>query len=222
MNKDKIIDHIKNCFENAENNMSKISDDIKNLDGMSGLYTRHFYNNLLNIEDARYLEIGSWKGSSVCSAMYQNNATVVCIDDYSEAHGGDIGDTFPVKTFTQNFQKFKGNNNALFINKNCYEVDLNSLPKFNIYMYDGNHSYENHYKALEYFYDVLDDIFIFIVDDWNNNTIRDATYKSIQDLKLNVLYEKEVRNTWDGSHAPQPLAKNTWWNGIYIVLLEKK
>lgn len=32
------------------------------MDGMSGIKTRHFYNNLLNYYDARYLEIGTWKG----------------------------------------------------------------------------------------------------------------------------------------------------------------
>ena len=29
------------------------------MDGMTGKKTRHFYNNLLNTEDARYLEIGT-------------------------------------------------------------------------------------------------------------------------------------------------------------------
>ena len=37
---------------------------------MTGIKTRHFYNNILNTDDARYLEIGAWKGSSICSAMY--------------------------------------------------------------------------------------------------------------------------------------------------------
>lgn len=52
---------IENAFENAEKNISKINDEILHIDGMSGKKTRHFYNNLLNIEDARYLEIGTWK-----------------------------------------------------------------------------------------------------------------------------------------------------------------
>ena len=43
------------AFQNAENNISKITDDIISMDGMSGIKTRHFYNNLLNTEDARYL-----------------------------------------------------------------------------------------------------------------------------------------------------------------------
>ena len=70
---------IETSLSNAENNISNISQEIIDLDGMSGTKTRHFYNNLLNTDDARYLEIGVWKGSSTCSAMYKNKANVICI-----------------------------------------------------------------------------------------------------------------------------------------------
>jgi hypothetical protein len=205
---------VETAFYNAENNISKITNDIINMEGMSGTKTRHFYNNLLNTEDARYLEIGTWKGSSVCSAMYGNKAKVVCIDNWSEFGG-------PKSEFLFNFEKFKGDNDATFIENDCYKVDVSLLPKFNIYMYDGNHTEDSHYKALSHYYDCLDDIFIFIVDDWNWEYVRNGTYDAIQKLKLKVLYEKEVRLTWDNSHTPQPWARATWWNGIYITILQK-
>jgi hypothetical protein len=75
---------IERAILNAENHHSKITDEIIRMDGMSGTKTRHFYNNLLDSEDARYLEIGTWKGSSVCSAMCGNKAQVLCIDNWSE------------------------------------------------------------------------------------------------------------------------------------------
>ena len=68
---------IEKSFRNAESNISKITNDIITMDGMSGTKTRHFYNNLLNTNDARYLEIGTYKGSSVCSAMCGNKAKIV-------------------------------------------------------------------------------------------------------------------------------------------------
>ena len=80
-------EHIDKSFENAENHVSKIDQGIIRMDGMTGTKTRHFYNNLLDIPDARYLEIGTWKGSSVCSAMCNNKATVVCVDNWSEFGG---------------------------------------------------------------------------------------------------------------------------------------
>ena len=40
-----IKEHIETAFENAEKYESKISQEILNIDGMSGKKTRHFYNN---------------------------------------------------------------------------------------------------------------------------------------------------------------------------------
>ena len=184
------------------------------MDGMSGTKTRHFYNNLLNTENARYLEIGTWKGSSVCSAMCGNKAKVICIDNWSEFGG-------PKSEFLVNFEKFKGDNEASFIENDCYKVDVSVLPKFNIYMYDGNHTSKSHYKALLHYYNCLDEVFIFIVDDWNWKRVRDGTSNSIQKLNLIVLYEKEIRLTWNDSHTQQPQARDTWHNGIYVAILQK-
>lgn len=212
---EKYINLIKIAFSNAENNISKISNDIINMDGMTGTKTRHFYNNLLNTDDARYLEIGTWKGSSVCSAMYGNKAKITCIDNWSEFGG-------PKNEFLENFTKYKGDNIAYFIESDCYKLDVSLFPKYNIYMYDGNHSNESHYKALLHYYNCLDDIFIFIVDDWNWEDVRNGTINSINKLNLKILFEKEIRMTWDNSHTPAPLCNQTWWNGIYVAVLQKQ
>jgi hypothetical protein len=203
--------HINNCFQKAENNISKITDDIINLDGMTGTKTRHFYNNVLSMDDARYLEIGTWKGSSVCSAMFGNKAKVVCIDNWSEFGG-------PKQEFLSNFNKYKGENDATFIENDCFKVDISSLPKFNVYMYDGNHTDESHFKALTHYYDCLDDTFILIIDDWNCKAVRDGTKNAIEKLNLKVLHKIEIRLTYDDSHTS---AKTTWWNGIYVAILQK-
>jgi len=207
--------HIDNAFINAEKGISKITEHILTMDGMSGRKTRHFYNNLLNIEDARYLEIGVWKGSSVCAAMCENKATVVAIDNWSEFYG-------PKGEFLQNFTRYIGNNSAYFIEDDCFKVDITQLPRFNIYMYDGEHSADSHYKALVHYYECLDDTFIFIVDDWNWPQVRSGTLDSFKQLNLSVLYEREIRTTNDDTHpihgSPEQLA---WHNGIYVAILQK-
>jgi hypothetical protein len=180
------------------------------MEGMTGTKTRHFYNNLLEMQDARYLEIGTWKGSSVCSAMCNNKAKILCIDNWSEFGG-------PKSEFLVNFEKFKGENDATFIENDCYKVDVSMLPKFNIYMYDGNHSIESHYNALLHYYNCLDEIFIYIVDDWDWKDVRDGTISSIQKLNLKVLYEQEIRISSGGTHTEN----ETWWNGIYVAILQK-
>lgn len=205
-----LVERVETAFNNAENGISKITYDLIHMDGMSGTKTRHFYNNLLNKEDSRYLEIGTWKGSSVCSAMCGNKAQVVCIDNWSEFCG-------PKDEFLINFNKYKGENNAVFIEQNCFTVDTNNLPKFNIYMYDGEHSKNSHYNALIHYYNSLDDTFIFIVDDWNWPDVRDGTLESFKQLNLSILYEKEIRTIFNNTDRPEP----TWWNGIYVAILKK-
>jgi hypothetical protein len=207
--------HIETAFSKAEKDESKVTDGILIMEGMSGKKTRHFYNNLLNKDDARYLEIGTWKGSSVCSAMCGNKAKVVCIDNWSEFGG-------PKNEFLTNFNTYKGENDAIFIEQDCYKVDISQLPKFNIYMYDGNHTKHSHYMALVHYYKCLDDIFVFIVDDWNWIHVREGTYDSFKQLNLSVLYEREIRTTNNDTHPDMGSEiQQQWHNGIYVAILQK-
>lgn len=199
--------HVESALRDAEINSSMISSDIINMEGMTGTKTRHFYNNLLRIPDARYLEIGSWKGSSVCSAMYKNNATVVCIDNWCTFGG-------PKQEFMENLNKYKGNNNVTFIEQDCFKVDVSALPKFNLYMFDGEHTYDDQYKALTHYYNCLDDIFIFVVDDWNYPHVRTGTRDAISSLNLKNLYEKEIFTAYNG-------VQDGWWNGMAVYVLQK-
>ena len=72
-----LINHINDCLTKTNNYESKINQDILNIEGMTGKKTRHFYNNICNMGDTRYLEVGCWKGSSICSAMINNNMTMI-------------------------------------------------------------------------------------------------------------------------------------------------
>lgn len=220
--KDLYILHIEKALNDAENKISKINEDILKIDGMTGCKTRHFYNNIVNINDARYLEIGMWKGSSICSAMYNNNATIVGIDNFSQFQQ-DNENIF--ETLLENTEKFKGVNNVKIINENCFTIDISYLPKFNIYMYDGHHDDIYHYKALEYYYNNMDDIFIYIVDDWNWDGVRNGTIQAINNLNLKILYMKEIITHNDEKSNEEWIDGKyygiNWWNGMVVYLLSK-
>jgi hypothetical protein len=207
-----LVEHLKWAYEQAEKCCSKIDDSIKMMDGMTGIKTRHFYNNLCALPSAVYLEIGTYKGSSVCAAMKENSARVVCIDNWSEFAA-------PKQEFLLNFSKHKGSCEATFLELDSWRVDVGSLPKFNIYMYDGNHDYESHKKALSHYIDCMQDEFIFVVDDWNWKRVKDATREIIQELGLDIKYEKEIRLPGEDDNSCD---KENWWNGIYMCVLFKK
>lgn len=78
------------------------------------------------------------------------------------------------------------------MNSDCFNVDLGLLGgPFNVYFYDGNHTYESQYKALQYFTDVLAEEFVFIIDDWNWEDVRNATERVIVESGFEVLFRFE-------------------------------
>jgi hypothetical protein len=62
--------------------------------------------------------------------------------------------------------------------------------------------------------EVCDDIFIFIVDDWNWLQVAHGTKKCISELNLKIIFEKEIFTTGEDP--------NDYWNGLGIYVLEKK
>jgi len=208
MSVQKYIGHIEKCFEKAVKKDSKCSQDILDMEGMSGMFTRSFYNNLLTLDDARYLEVGAWKGSSTCSAMYGNKACVTVVDNWSEFGG-------PRDECIANIKRFSGDNDVTIMDIDSFSVDLTKMPNtYNIYMYDGCHKRESHEKALTYFQDVLDDVFIYVCDDWNWGFVKDGTYDAINSLGLVVEYEKSVYTHANGD-------RESWWNGMAAFVLRK-
>jgi len=217
--------HLLNCFDNAENFESKLIAEIFALTGMTGVNTKHFYNNLLELEDARYLEIGCYMGSSTCAAMYGNNAQITCIDNWHDFISNELDNgvdkTGPIQTFLDNVNKYKGDNKLQFFNEDCFAIDANKLGKFNIYLFDGDHSYESQYKALTYYINNMDNTFILLVDDWNWDDVREGTFDAIRDLNLKIEWKKEIRMTQNNAHTPPDIAHATWWNGICVCILTK-
>ena len=63
----------------------KITEDILKMDGLSGRKYRSLINSLINkVKNPSYLEIGSWLGSTACSAAFKNKLTITCIDNWSQ------------------------------------------------------------------------------------------------------------------------------------------
>ena len=86
------------------------------------------------------------------------------------------------------FEKFKGDNEVIFMD--WFEVD--TTTHFNIYMCYGNHNAYNRLKCLLQYYSCLDEIFIFIINQWNFNAVKMETKDLIKNVNLKVLYEKEI------------------------------
>jgi hypothetical protein len=220
------VKHLNTCYLNADNEKGTINPEIFKINGMSGRKTRFFLNSLGNFDDMRYLEVGSWKGSTSCSVL-SNNVLKQCtlIDNWSQFGG-------PKEECIQNIIKHKNTtpikvyemhcfHNTRFGPKTTGQPKPKDLDKFNFYFYDGHHTEDAQYMGLYHYLPCLDDTFIYMCDDWNWEKVRNGTCRAISDAKLKILWKKEIRLTMDETHTPAPERDNTWWNGFAIFLLQK-
>jgi len=205
------INHIENSISKALIEKSKLSVEILSIEGMSSSKVRHFLNNLLELDNVKYLEIGVWLGSTFISSMYKNKPIQAhAIDNFCENFGMS-----PCRELFHAFCKsFIDDKLYTFIDNDSFTVDLSNIKfPINIYFYDGNHSEESQEKALTYYDNILDDIFIFLVDDYNYKSTRIGTKNGIKKMGYKIEYEQVLES---GACDPK-----SWWNGFYIAVLSK-
>lgn len=184
-------EHLIRSVEDAENNISKIDNYIIETSRREEIKSKHLYNNIASFYDARYLEIGCHNANT--AALCDNNMRLyICINNWSEFKKNK-------DDFLYNFYAYKENNNAYFIDKDCFKLDKTIFKnKFNIYHL--NNSNECFYKKLQYYYDFLDNIFILIADCSNLKIIRAIHY-----LNLKIIHEIRLKEM----------------NGLFLAVLQK-
>ena len=184
--------------------------------GMSGLWYREFINKLIkSMPDPRYLEIGSWSGSTACSAIYRNKLTATCIDNWSEFGG-------PRDEFFKNIESNTNKNvNFSFIESDFRQVDYAAIGTYNVYLFDGPHEYQDQKDGITIAQPALDDTYVLIVDDYNWEKVREGTLDGIKDLGHTIVDYIEIRTTEDNSHPHIPNHYSNWHNGYFIAVISK-
>jgi hypothetical protein len=206
------------AVNNAISEQSKLTPDILKISGMSSNKVRHFLNNIIT-PTSRYLEIGSWRGSTFVSALFKNNPEIAfAIDNWSEftdpnlQSGSGVG---PQQAFMENVKKYITCDYNV-IEGDCFKINPveNRIKNINTFFYDGSHDLNSQKQALTYYYDFLSDCFIFMVDDWNEDSTRIGTKIAIEELNLKTIYEYVGKADHNGD-------RKNWWNGFYISVLKK-
>ncbi|WP_428375931.1 hypothetical protein [Lichenicoccus sp.] len=205
-----------NAFDRALALDGKASAATLAMTGMSGRSYRTLINNLVaSVPDARYLEIGSWMGSTACAVMDGNAVRIVCIDNWSQFDG-------PKDAFLANTAAcISAHVRFSFIESDFRKVDYAGIGRFNIYLFDGPHSPQDHFDGVAMPLVALDHEFVFIVDDWNWEGVRYGTLQALRAAGLRVLYSIEIRTTQDGTHAALAQQASDWHNGYFIAVLRQ-
>ncbi len=208
---------IQSAFDKAMICDGKLPEAILTMNGMSGRKARYFLNNLIeSLDDARYLEIGVWQGSTLCSAIYGNQVNAVAIDNWSQFGG-------PVDEFMANLAEFRGPNAKVIVLETDFRAaPFDTLGEHNVYTYDGPHLKVDQYDGIALALPALGEEFILIVDDWNWRAVREGTLDAIATLKLTVDLQIEVKTTLDDTHVAGLTRQHSdWHNGYFVAALRK-
>ena len=184
---------------------------------MSSPKVRHLLNNLCTLPETSYLEIGSWKGSTWVSALYNNKDTLsqaISIDNWSHFGGED--------NFKANCTRFLPGVPYKTYSADCFALDIHEVCPIpvNIYFYDGEHTALAQEMAFTYYDEILDDVFIAIVDDWNWDMVQNGTRAAFEKLDYQILYERILPAKWN--EEKQNFDMENWWNGLYIAVIKRR
>lgn len=207
---EEIINHVKNSIVNGFKRKSNLNKPVLDIHGMSSAKVRHFLNNLCSLQDASYLEVGTWKGSTFIASLFNNGSIkqAIAIDNWSKFGG-------PYEEFLHNCSSFLGSQKYQAYFEDCFTVDKSSFLPVNIYFYDGDHSEDSQEKAFTYFDSVFSKVFIAVVDDWEWDRVRKGTFSAFTKLNYRVLFETRLA-------ADHNCDLNQWWNGLYVSVISKK
>lgn len=246
-----LFQHIKGCFEGLIENAlfprerRMVWIEEAGIRGMSSENVRFVINEVVRtIPDCTwvppsgmfFVEVGSYQGCSLLSAVYKNyppfrNFSFLAIDDFSE-----FGDN--QRILEENIKKHTVDNCTiqfirgdyktvipeyfkLFKVESCECIDDTFLKTVDVYLYDGNHSYQEQLTGLNIIKPYLSDKCVIIVDDaaWH-----DPHRANMDWLKENPDFETMfishyTPEEWVRASEDEKIAMvnhPTWWNGIRL------
>ena len=187
---------------------------VNNLE-IPGLTSKRVQNLLMGLGDKvnTYLEVGSAMGATA-AAVGVNDIDIHCVDNWSgEIQPQRNNFALPNNTLDE-FKNNTGHVKQLAVhNTDMLTVDLTTLPKIDMFFYDGPHDFENTKKAVEYYSSVFSDTALLILDDANWTEVVKGAEAGVESSGLDIVYNRLLLNEVENP--------NMWWNGLYIMVVKK-
>lgn len=207
-------DQIQTAIDRAIQRKSKLTDEALRVPMLGSLQIRHLLNNLGGLA-THYLEHGVHKGGSFCSTVFQNELlTATAVDCFASDATNTVDPAEPI--FRANADKFlhPGTTFELIVSDSFAVKPEQIQMEFDLFYFDGDHSYESQRKALTHFKENMAEEFVYIVDDYMLDPVRTGTQDGIKDGGYEVLFEKELVTNSEYDNE-------SWWRGIGLFLLRK-
>ena len=209
------VDHTQKSIDVGLSLKSKADSESLDMYGMSTPTFRGFLNELCSKENSNYLEIGTWTGGTCCSAI-SNNLTLKAflIDNFSY-----LQDEHNVRNkLINNIRRVSGHTDqaVTFIEGDCFALNKDLITEpIDFYFFDALHTKENQRRALTDYLHKLADVFVFVVDDYNEKDVREGTEEAFEQLGDSIKIEKEWQ--FDTNDPWDPI----WHNGVRIFVISK-
>jgi len=210
------VDLIESAFDSVST--TSLSPSVGSLHGMSGKSFRLFMSTLSSLlpPSSHYLEVGVFKGATflaTCSA----NPSIRCtaIDNFSS-----FTNWSPKENLLESMKEVIDDLGRVEV----HDRDFNNPPPlapFTLYFYDGPHTLSAHYLSILLYHQSAADEFVFVVDDWNFPSVRDGTYKGIEDSGSRILYKREVVTT-KNELVEEEGEEEGWHNGMAVFVIAKE
>ena len=167
-------------------------------------------------EGEAYLEIGTFQGKSLLSAMIANPARpVFACDNFSQF------DHNTYETLHDNLAKYGFSDRVAFFD--CDFLEAYTASRLNVpigmHFYDGAHDYGSQYEAIKRVEPFLAANALVLVDDWryapdSGSYAKEATMQAVSESAetWTLLYELAARLNGD---------RAMWWNGVGVLSFKR-
>lgn len=160
-------------------------------------------------EGENYVEVGTYQGGSLISALTSNNARAIGVDNFAE-----FSTTNSYDRTRANLERF-GVLDRVTLHNMGYEQFFAQIPSdfvMQIYYYDGAHDYETQLAGLEAGWPYLRPGSIVIVDDYSYPPVVNSLNQFVENHKEHLKY-LFVMSTFGDHEDCHPL----YWNGFVAL-----
>jgi hypothetical protein len=188
--------------------LAKFDGIINRCNGMSRSRLMKLLNAAVGLigEDEVYLEVGSYQGGSLVSALFENDAKAVSVENFSQ-----FTESNSQSILWDNLLKFDMENRVIMENDDFRSFFANKAAtelKIGVYFYDGAHDTQSQLDGYELALPYLADQCLIFVDDYRYPEVKESVRLFLlAHPEFHVIFEREPAENFDPY----------WWDGLVIL-----
>ena len=212
------MNHIKHLLD--KNDDYERAHHLVDVEGLSSPRVCNLLHDLVAAmgEEDVYLEIGTWRGRTLCSAIVGNEGKRCVACDKFRFWGKWTGlGIIAKRKLLRNVARYgEGGAEVTFHHMDSRALFGRGLVPdgVRVYFYDGDHSYEGTRHGVVSVAPCLRRESYLIMDDWNDEAIRRATFDGLDEAGLEVAWMREL----EGINGDE----SGWWNGVGAFYLLRR